>query len=106
MHFELSITEAEESLRSKLYEALYAADEAKIKALMSSPTAEAVRALPTDGETPFLARARRTIYPRNGQYSLMRNAARSLLDGQSHWARIVRDLEGLLATNDDAGIFR
>jgi hypothetical protein len=106
MHFELSSTEAEDYLRGKLYDALYAADESKIKALMSTPTAKAVLALPTDGEMPFLARARRSIYPRDGQHSLMRNAARSLLDGQTHWARIVRDLEGMLAMNDDAGIYR
>lgn len=106
MHFELSITEAEEKLRDELYEALRQADEVKIKELMSGSTAEAVRALPTDGETPYLARARRTIAPRDGQYSILRGAARALLDGQTMWAGIVHDLEGLLAISDDAGVYR
>jgi len=106
MHFELSITEAEEALRGKLYDALYAVDEAKIQELMSSPAAEAVRALPTDGETPYLARARRTISERDGQTSVLRAATVNLLDGQTLWARVVRDLEGLLESKDDAGIYR
>jgi len=105
MYFELSITEAEGNLRSKLYDALFAADEAQIKTLMATSIAEAVRSLPTDGETPFLARARRTISTRDGQHSILRTAANNLLDGQTMWACIVRDLEGLLAVNDDAGIF-
>jgi len=105
MHFELSITEAEEKLRDTLYDALREADETKIKELMSGSTAEAVRALPSDGETPYLARARRTISPRDGQYSILRGAARALLDGQTMWAGIVHDLEGLLAISDDAGVY-
>jgi hypothetical protein len=106
MHSELSITEPEESLRAELYSALYASDEATIKAIMSTSTAEAVRSLPTDGETPYLARAKRTIFPRDGHYSIMRNGARGLLDGQTLWNDVVSDLLDLLATNDDAGVFR
>ena len=81
MHYELSITEAEEALRDKLYDALNAADEAQIKEHMSSATAKAVLALPIDGETPYLARATRTIFPRDGQYTILRDATRNLLDG-------------------------
>ena len=106
MHCELSITEPEEALRDNLYEALFAADEAQIQALMSTSTAMSVCALPTDGETPFLARARRTIVPRDSHYAVLHNASRTLLDGQTIWADVVRDLEGLIAASDDAGVFR
>ena len=51
MHCELSITEPQEALRDNLYEALFAADEAQIQALMSTSTVVSVCALPTDGES-------------------------------------------------------
>ena len=54
----------------------------------------------------LMARARRTIVPRDSHYAVLHNASRTLLDGQTIWADVVHDLKGLIAAGDDAGVFR
>ena len=61
MHYEGSITFAEETLRQPLFAALYAASEPAITNLLSDPILVSVLAMPDDGENPTTGTARRLL---------------------------------------------
>jgi hypothetical protein len=102
MHFEGSLTQAEEDLRDPVYEALRSVNIVEIlRILTDEKAAGEVMALVDDGEQPFVARARRIL--RTDQ-PLLRKGAISDED----WTDFVDTLSSLLTsaeTNVDAMIY-
>lgn len=103
MHFEGSLTAAEEEIREPLYQALYNVSEDEIHAILEdSPAALGIAAIPHDGERPWTGRARRILRHPD---PLLRTGVRGLADGEELWTEFVKSLESLIAEGDEYGIY-
>jgi hypothetical protein len=103
MHFEGSITAEEEAIRLPLYQALYNIDEDEIhRILEDEPAAEAVMAIPIDGERPWTGRARRIL---RSNEPLLRQGAKTLPDGEAQWAEFTASLRNLIDEDDEVGLY-
>lgn len=103
MHFEGSLTAAEEEIREPLYQALYNVNEDEIHAILEdSPAALGIVAIPHDGERPWTGRARRILRHPD---PLLRTGARVMADGEERWTEFVKSLENLIEEGDEYGIY-
>jgi hypothetical protein len=103
MHFEGSLTQAEENIREPLYQALHRIDEDEIHRIVEDePAAQAVSSILIDGETPWTARAKRIL--RSSEPTL-RKGARSLPEGEQLWEEFTSSLKNLVEEGDEVGIY-
>lgn len=98
MHFEGSLSEAEEKLREPLYQALYDCAEGDIYAMLfDNKDARAVMELPGDGEEPWVGCAERMLRHAN---PLLRKGAQN----DEQWEGFVAALANLVDVKDEEGI--
>lgn len=103
MHFEGSLSSAEEALRGPLYDALYDADEEEIQQILEDDDAALdVLALPIDGEQPWLGRAKRILCAGD---PLLRQGAMALPNGEELWEDFVESLRNLVDDRDEMGLY-
>jgi hypothetical protein len=103
MYFEGSLSDAEVAVRVPLYEALYATDEEEIQRILCDERAAlGVVALPDDGETPWLARARRLL---RHESPLLRKGAGTEASGDALWGEFVLSLQRLVEERDELSIY-
>jgi hypothetical protein len=103
MHFEGSLTQAEENIREPLFQALYNMDEDEIHRIVEDePAAQAVSSIPIDGEIPWTSRAKRIL--RSSEPTL-RKGARALPEGEQLWEEFTTSLKNLVEEGDEVGIY-
>jgi hypothetical protein len=103
MYFEGSLSDAEVAVRVPLYEALYASDEEEIQRFLCDERAAlGVVGLLDDGETPWLARARRLL---RHESPLLRKGAGTEASGDALWGEFVLSLRRLVEERDELSIY-
>ena len=98
MHYDGSITAAEETLRQPLFAALYSASEPAITEILSNPILSSVLAMPDDGENPTTGTARRLLRFGLGEPLLHSHATPSLA---AKWGVLTRGLAQLVKMGDE-----